>query len=352
MKETGISPCPQWSTKLAARHAHDLTTDERIELNQHLKSCSACASIYASYAAMETRIRSLPAVTPLATLPLATVEGDRQTILSIPMSAAQSTKLRTRENGRQLISRHSRPTSFSRLPRVLEMGLALAVVACIIAASLTLFQRGHMSTTTASPQDIYHQIISNPPTFYDPLSGPNVNTSWDQWARCYYAGSAYHVTAAQYVGTACFDEGRNLRNFAFQAKMTILKGDTGGIIFRSNPSASGNASRIASQRGITVLQTYTFTVSTDDTYSLNVSPGRGCKILASGYSSAIQNGLPQSTILTVVARGSSIYLYINGQFVALAHDSTASSGNIGLFAASMKDPTDVTFSDVKVWQLP
>jgi len=50
---------------------------------------------------------------------------------------------------------------------------------------------------------------------------------------------------------------------------------------------------------------------------LNVSPYKGkCKTLASGYSAAITNGLPQSNTLTAIARGNSIYLYINGQAVA------------------------------------
>lgn len=195
-----------------------------------------------------------------------------------------------------------------------------------------------MSTTAMSPQAIYQQIISRPPTLHDPMTGPNVNTSWDQWTQCYYTGDKYHVTAPQHnLGTVCVDQSSNFSNFAFQVKMTILKGDMGGVVFRSNKNN---------------LQIYEFTVNTDDTFALTVSPyKRNCKPLASGYSPAITNGLPQSNTLTVIARGSSIYLYINAQFVARTQDSTSLSGTIGLYAFNATQNTDVVFRDVMVWQL-
>ncbi|MHB8599819.1 MAG: family 16 glycoside hydrolase [Ktedonobacteraceae bacterium] len=336
MKETAVSPCARLSTKLAARHARDLTADERIELNQHLATCAACASIHTAYAAMETRIRSLPTVAPLTSLPLTVVEGEAQTT---PFGSISSTKSRTRENILQPVPRRQTARSqYKQLPRSLEMGLALAFVACIIVASLALFQRVHTSTGAMSPQAIYHQATSGPPTLSDPMTGPYVHTWWDQWASCFYAGGVYHVTAPQQnLGTVCDDQGRTFSNFAFQVKMTILKGDMGGVVFRSTHEN---------------LQTYKFLIGTDDTYFLNVSPYKGkCKLLASGYSAAIQNGLPQSNTLTVIARGSSIYLYINGQAVTQVKDSTATSGMIGLFADNVAQATDVVFRDVKVWQL-
>ena len=255
--------------------------------------------------------------------------------MSAPLAKSQ-----TRENSIRSLSRTPVRSHFRLPSRSLEMGLALAVVACIILASLMLFQRGHMSTTTLSPQDIYSQATSGRPTLYDPMTGPNVNTWWDQRARCNYVGGVgvYHVTAPQQqLGTVCDDQASNFSNFAFQVKITILKGDMGGVVFRSTHEN---------------LQMYKFLIGTDGTYFLNASPFKGmCKTLASGYSSAITNGLPQSNTLTVIARGSSIYLYINRQFVVQVKDSTATSGMIGLFADNETNATDVIFRDVKVWHL-
>lgn len=188
-----------------------------------------------------------------------------------------------------------------------------------------------------TPQDIYYQATSGPPALYDPMTGPSVN-GWDQWGLCQYIRGAYHVMMSQqHNETLCLDQSSSFSNFAFQVKMTIHKGDGGGVIFRSDNSYS---------------QMYKFSISTDNTYTLSVSSSQGnCKTLPTGYSSAINTGLLQSNVLTVIARGSSIYLYINGQYVTQAQDSTALSGAIGVYAFDQTQATDVAFSNVKVWNL-
>ena len=335
MKETTVSPCAQWATKLAARHAHDLTPAERIELNQHLSTCVACASIARAYSAMELHIRSLPTIAPLANLPQEVVEGDRQTISA---EFVFSPKSRIRGNALRAVPRQQSVRSKrGMLSHSLEMGFALACVACIILVSLALFQRAHTSTGALSPQDIYHQAISGRPVLDDHMTGLNVNTMWDQWARCQYIGRVYHVMAPeQQNATACLAQASNFSNFALQVNMTILKGDGGGVLFRSKSDYS---------------LLYKFTIGTDGTYTLLSPYKKTCKTLATGYSTAIRTGLSQSNVLTVIARGSSLYVYINGQFVAQAQDGTALSGAIGLYAFNLTQNTDVEFSDVKVWQL-
>ncbi len=74
------------------------------------------------------------------------------------------------------------------------------------------------------------------------------------------------------------------------------------------------------------------------------------KQLANGLSSAINMGLSQSNLLTVIARGSNFYLYVNKQYITSVGDNTFSTGVIGVFAAGA-NATDAVFSNAQVWRL-
>ena len=123
-------------------------------------------------------------------------------------------------------------------------------------------------------------------------------------------------------------------NFALQVQMTIIRGPSGGLLFRSNLAGTF----------------YAFSISTDGTYFLErISPGSiAGKIqitpLARGSSPAINQGINQSNTLTVVAQGNTLYLYVNGQYVDSASDSTLTSGAIGVFTLG----AEAAFSNLKV----
>ena len=69
-------------------------------------------------------------------------------------------------------------------------------------------------------------------------------------------------------------------------------------------------------------------------------------------SPAIVTGLNQQNTLTVIARGNSIYLYINKQYVTTLTDSSSTIGAIGMLAGSSAGGTsNVTYSDAQVWTL-
>ncbi len=65
----------------------------------------------------------------------------------------------------------------------------------------------------------------------------------------------------------------------------------------------------------------------------------------------ISVNMATSLLTAVVARGSSITIYINHQQVTTIQDSTFASGHIGVFAYKMNNPTEVVFRDAKVWSL-
>ncbi|MBO0783555.1 MAG: hypothetical protein J2P37_32485, partial [Ktedonobacteraceae bacterium] len=76
------------------------------------------------------------------------------------------------------------------------------------------------------------------------------------------------------------------------------------------------------------------------------------KILAGGTSSAINTGLNQSNLLTVIVRGNTIYLYINQQYLTSVNDDVSSIGQIGVAGTNTRGgPVDVTFSELQLWKL-
>ncbi len=119
--------------------------------------------------------------------------------------------------------------------------------------------------------------------------------------------------------------------------MTILKGGSGGILFRSNPKQ---------------VFGYRFVIRSDQ------SPYGGSD-LAYGFGAnqtlarfpAITAHLNQAYLLTAIVRGRSISLYINKRLVMSVEDSSASSGNIGFLAGSDNNIADVMFRDAKIWVL-
>jgi hypothetical protein len=196
--------------------------------------------------------------------------------------------------------------------------------------------------TATARQAIYTQATQGTPAFNDSLAGPNVN-NWDVGTNnngesCAFTGGAYHISETQQnYNFICLAEGTSFSNFAFQMRMTIIKGDGGGMLFRGNGTNDTDYEFLIQEDG-----TYDFSVRLDKTHT---------RTLASGYSSIINTGLNQSNELTVVARGHSFYLYVNGQYLANASDSTYASGAIGLAATDVTKATEVAFQDARVWTL-
>jgi eukaryotic-like serine/threonine-protein kinase len=206
-------------------------------------------------------------------------------------------------------------------------------------------------TATAIPQTKPTQPVAISPPQQNPTPQPGSTlvlndalTAQDanQWSVLTYAGNAggcgfnngaYHATVTQAGSFAvCTAQATNFANFTYQVQMTILSGTTndgGGLIFRSS---NGSAYRLR--------------VGVNGSFDLVDQD----KALASGSSPAINTGLNQTNLLKVVARGSSISLYVNNQLIANVNDSLSSSGAIGMMAVDFTNPTDVAFNNAQVWQ--
>lgn len=187
-------------------------------------------------------------------------------------------------------------------------------------------------TPTSIPKPVSTLVLN------DALTAQDAN-QWDIFTYagnvggCGFSSGAYHANVTQAgIFAICTAHATNFANFTYQVQMTILSGTTndgGGLVFRSS---NGSA--------------YRFRVGVNGSYDLVDQ----VKALASGSSAAINTGVNQTNVLKVVARGSSISLYVNNQLITAVQDSLSSSGAIGMMAVDFTNPTDVAFNNAKVWQ--
>ncbi len=138
----------------------------------------------------------------------------------------------------------------------------------------------------------------------------------------------YHITDSSCNSASL---GLSFDNFVFEVKMTINRGDCGGMTLR---------------------YVYTFYVCSDGTYQFLVSTLASSAILKSGSNSGIT---AVQSIIAVVASESNFTLYLNHKQLDSVSDSTDSSGPIGLIAGSTNNnsstTTEVTYRDVRIWTL-
>ncbi len=128
-------------------------------------------------------------------------------------------------------------------------------------------------------------------------------------------------------------------NFTYEVEMMVSKGDAGGLVFRSNSQATSFYYFRLNQDG-----TYTFLLYVD-------TSGTTARSLAHGTAPGFTTGLNQTNLLSVVAKGTTLTLYANKQEITSVTDSTYTVGEIGLAADYQSGPTEVVYTNAKVWQL-
>src|SRR6266704_1944750 len=232
---------------------------------------------------------------------------------------------------------------------ILLVGLALLVA---VGGSLGVFYftRSNQQIPTSSATTSNNQQIPYPPygtlALDDPLSDNSQGHNWQgidtSLGTCTFTGGAYHVNAILNDSTNGCLASPNFSDFAYQVQMTIVKGDGGGIIFRDD-NARGKTYyfAIGQQSGVWGYKLWGF----------NNCNSNNCKVseLRSGSSAAIKTGLNQSNLVAVVASGSTIDLYVNNHKIDSVSDNSYGSGQIGVAATYLKSPTEVVFSNAKVW---
>jgi serine/threonine protein kinase len=190
-----------------------------------------------------------------------------------------------------------------------------------------------------SQQQMYTQATHGIPALDDPLTGEDAN----QWQiislnshnhdGCNFTHGTYQAVISN-LGYffPCMALATNFSNFAYQMEMSVTAGDGGGLVFRSNEHAQ-----------------YRFRVNANGTYDLAGVPPQNVRYNRNAR--PVHTGLNQWNLLTVVAKDSDLYLYINRQLAMYCHDSSSSSGNIGIFVIDAGHPTTIQFRNAKVWEL-
>jgi len=225
--------------------------------------------------------------------------------------------------------------------------------ATVFAATVTINAHNHPTAVTQDGYDAPTPTASTtapyPPSgatlqLNDPLSDNSKGYNWDvkptQFGTCTFTQGAYHAVApSSQTYHSCAARSYSFSNFAYQVELAITSGDCGGIIFRAD----------FSQRHY-----YLFSICQDGSYQVRLytqPTGPETKILAqdSNPNPNIHSGLGQSNLVAVVANNTSISLYVNDQLINSIQDSTYSQGQIGVEADSNNSPTEVVFTNAKVW---
>jgi hypothetical protein len=134
----------------------------------------------------------------------------------------------------------------------------------------------------------------------------------------------------------CIAHATNFSNFAYQVSMIFAHGNSGGIALRINANQ---------QNG------YLFNVTLGGDYGIFIIKNNASTTLTSGQSAAINTRPNAANLLTIVARGNNIFMYVNKQFVTNVTDGTYAAGQIGVFASDDTVASDVAFTKAEVWKL-
>jgi hypothetical protein len=183
-------------------------------------------------------------------------------------------------------------------------------------------------------QNEYTSATSGTPVLDDPLTDNSKGYQWNEGSGyCQFPGNGLHAIRTSGGDINCDATGAGAySNFTFQVQMAILSGDAGGIDFRSG---SGGG--------------YFFTIGQDGSYHIYRAANYSLQSLISGTSGVIHTGAGQTNLITVIAQGATLTFYVNAQRVTAVTDSTYSGGFVGVDAEDITNPTEVVFTDAKVW---
>ena len=188
--------------------------------------------------------------------------------------------------------------------------------------------------TPIQPPDFYTQATSGKPVYSSSMvqpDGARWGVSGKGGVSCGYTSSGYQISDND-TGTffPCSETGIALSNFTFQVEMVITSGNGGGVIFRQSSTAASE---------------YRFRLSSNGTYDL----GGPDMSLISGSSAVVHTGVNQSNLLTIIARGANLYVYINRQRILSITTANAAIGIFGLFAVDFAQPTTALFKSIEIW---
>ena len=209
-----------------------------------------------------------------------------------------------------------------------------------------------LPSSTESAAAIYTQVMCRHALFSSELDRQD-GLRWDENDQCRFQQGTYHVLlpATAYVAE-CFAHLRSFGpNIALQVDITVVKGYSGGLVFRAE-GPSSNWDVITSRVPIDIWGQYNF-----DLANTNVPCHLSKDPLDPNYCHSphgtITYGTGAANTMTVITLGSLVYLYVNGFFIDRAQAPTSSplSGFLGVFANGNRTTADVAFHHFQIWNL-
>jgi hypothetical protein len=169
----------------------------------------------------------------------------------------------------------------------------------------------------------------------------NTSSTWSSFSvsnrSCTFSGDVYHVSITTQGNLQfCLAYNTDFSNFIYQVQLKLVKGNQGGIIFRSD--SNGDVF-------------YYFQINVNGSYTWGMTSSTGYTALSTKTSPAIKAGLDQTNLVAVVAQGKNFDFYINKQKVATFSDATHTHGLIGLSVEDDNNATEAVFSNVQLWTL-
>ncbi|HYX48677.1 MAG TPA: hypothetical protein VE843_02975, partial [Ktedonobacteraceae bacterium] len=223
--------------------------------------------------------------------------------------------------GMPAVINRTRPRNFSWIRNGMFLALAILLMAVTVDLILLARQNRGGGVKIAAPSPVL-AAATDPYTHNgklkldDPLSDNSQGHSWQEnastgGAACRFTGGAYHAVQPQkgHVQT-CFAKSTDYGNFVYEAQLTFLKGDYGGVVFCAD---SAN------------LKFYYFSIGRDGRFYfsryVDGDPAHAL-VLLQGQASFIQTGFNQANLLAVVVQNGSINLYVNQQKIGSYDDSS------------------------------
>ena len=200
------------------------------------------------------------------------------------------------------------------------------------------------TATAQASTSQYQEATTSTPSIDDALTDNTRASQWDTGGDihtgCAFEDSAYHAREAQKTYLQpCIAQATHVTDFAYQANVTILKGDQGqaGLLFRVGTGATNY---------------YFFHIGIDGSYALDLYNGANqASTLLQGSNNSINIGVNQMNQLMVMASQTTITILVNNTYLGAVTNSTLTDGQIGVGVIDNNTPIDATFANAQVWKL-
>lgn len=215
-------------------------------------------------------------------------------------------------------------------------------------ATATTLVSDNYATQTAVVQATASVVAANPYPKYMPDSGTlflyNSLSQQQEWhvqsdrnfgGKCRYQNGSFSISQTSPHKFFQCPSTNSFSNFAMEVQMMILQGDCGGMYLRES-AEDGTIYYLS------ICQDGTYRYMKYKNYWNSYAP-------VAISSKAIYTGVNQTNSLAVVARQNNLQFYINGIQIASIKGDSFVSGKISLMADSITRPTEVVYSQMRIW---